>query len=80
MSESNELTQQEQLVEQTRKRALAAKHVLQSENGQVLMSMLEIECNPSKLIGETPEKTAYNVGKRDVYVYLQEIINLREED
>ncbi len=71
--------QQQELVKRTHERALTVKYMLESENGKVLMEMLEQECNPDKLIGENPEQTAYNVGKRDVYMYLQLILRTREE-
>ena len=76
----NKLTPQQALVEEVRRDALTVKYMLESENGKVLMNLLEIECNPEKLIGQTPEQTAYNVGKRDVYMYLLLILRTREED
>lgn len=79
-SEEKKLTPQQALIEEVRRKALDVKYMLQSENGKVLMDMLEVECNPEKLIGETSEKTAYNVGKRDVYMYLLLLLRTREED
>lgn len=60
-------------------RFLAVKYMLASENGKILMDLLENECCPTKLIGADPQQTAYKVGKRDVYMYLKEIQNASEE-
>ena len=73
-----EFDQEAYLQEQAR-RFLSVKLLLMSENGQILMELLENECNPTKLIGADPQITAYNVGKRDVYTYLEEIMNKPEE-
>ena len=74
------MNQPNEIIEQVRERARAAKHVLQSENGQILLDMLEKECNPTKMIGKTPEETAYNVGKRDVYMYVLELLNREDPE
>lgn len=64
-----------EITQMAAKRFAAVKHLLMSENGQVLMDMMETECNPPQLLGSDPQQTAYNCGKRDVYIYLTEILN-----
>lgn len=52
-----------------RERAEIGKY-LRSEGGKRLLSLLERQWNPSMLIGKDPQETAYNVGLRDAYTFL----------
>ncbi len=65
----------DQYKEDFRRKVLAAQSVLSSENGQILLEMLENELNPTVLQGETEQETFINVGKRDAWMFILEIIN-----
>jgi len=39
--------------------------LFQSEGGKALLRRLRRQWDVDELLGDTPEKTAYNVGKRD---------------
>jgi hypothetical protein len=49
------------------------KFVLSSEQGQELVDELEATWDAHKLIGATPEDTAYNVGLRDAFKFIKDI-------
>jgi hypothetical protein len=49
------------------------KFVLSSEQGQELVTELEATWDAHKLIGATPEATAYNVGLRDAFKFIKDI-------
>lgn len=51
------------------------QHLLNTPDGELLMDELAEELHPYKLMAETPELTAYNVGKRDVYIFLSALRN-----
>ena len=71
----NKLSSGIEAIEETKKRNMMAKAALESENGQVLLSMLLLECDPNgEMLGETPQKTGHNLGKRDVFLYITEIM------
>ena len=46
--------------------------------GVKVLEALEEEFNPDKLIGETDAKTNYNVGARDVVIYIRQMIRYNE--
>ena len=49
------------------------KFILCSEQGQELVDELEATWDAHKLIGATPEDTAYNVGLRDAFKFIKDI-------
>ena len=49
----------------------AIQTLLTSDAGKELMAELATTWDQFMLIGETPEVTAYNVGLRDAYKFLQ---------
>jgi hypothetical protein len=46
--------------------------------GVKVLKSLEEEFNPDVLIGETDAKTNYNVGARDVVIYIRQMIRYKE--
>ena len=57
-----------------RKEALKRfKFVLSSEQGQEFVDELRTTWDAHKLIGDTPEDTAYNVGLRDAFKFIKDI-------
>lgn len=51
--------------------------LLQSEGGKALLRRLRREWDVDSLLGDTPEKTGYNIGKRDA---LRDVETLTEYD
>lgn len=49
---------------------LGAKACLASPDGQKLLRVLERWCVFSSMMADTPERTAYNLGKRDLALQL----------
>jgi len=49
-----------------------------SPDGEKVLKDLEMELNPDTLIAISPDKTAYNVGRRDAFIYITQLI--RYED
>lgn len=47
------------------------QNVLQTPDGEVLMEELRLEWDGLTLLGPDPQKTGYNVGKRDCYKFLE---------
>lgn len=57
---------------ETRQRNLhVIKNLLSTRDGEVLMDELAVVWNPYSLMGDDPQKTAYNVGLRDAYEFLK---------
>ena len=42
--------------------------------GAKVLDALELQFNPDVLVGETDAKTNYNVGARDVVIYIRQMI------
>lgn len=70
----------EQLQARLGKKAAAVSRVLTSADGEVLMKALEEEFFNGPLIGDTPEKTAFNVGAREVVTYLRALIAFHNKE
>jgi hypothetical protein len=67
-------------LDQDKLRNKAAKfhRLFTSPDGKLVLQDLEDELNPDVLIGKTSEDTAYNVGRRDAFVYIQQLIRYEE--
>lgn len=61
-------------------KAAGVSRVLTSPDGAVLMKALEDEFFNGPLLGETPERTAFNVGAREVVTYLRALINFHNKE
>lgn len=46
--------------------------------GVKVLEALEEEFNPDVLLGKTDAETNYNVGKRDVVIYIRQMIRYKE--
>ena len=53
----------------------AISRFLDSPDGKEVLSLLEEEFFLGTMMGSTPEQTAFNLGRRDVVVYIR---NLRD--
>lgn len=62
------------------KKALKFKQVFNSDEGQEVLEMLEEEFNPDVLFDDNPHRTAYNTGRRDVVVYIQQLLRFENEN
>jgi len=60
------------------KKARRFHKLFTSPEGALVLKDLEDECNPDRLLGKNDGETNYNVGKRDVFIYIQQLI--RYED
>lgn len=65
-------------LEEFKQRRVEIGKLLRSTGGQALLNMLEGMWCPSTLMGETPEKTAYNVALRDAYTMLYDMSKLED--
>lgn len=54
-------------------------NLLSSENGKILMRMLETELSPVDLMGSDAQQTGYKLGRRDAYLYILELIKAGEQ-
>ncbi len=52
---------------------------MNSEAGKALMEVLEDEFFNGDLFNPDPNTTAYNLGRRDVVMYLQQLKRLRDD-
>lgn len=66
---------EEALTRLARKRAQVVA-VLETPGGKEMLEALEEMFYHADLFGQTPEETAYNLGRRDVVVYLRQLRNL----
>lgn len=60
------------------KKATDFHQLFTSPVGVKVLAALEEEFNPDVLIGETDAKTNYNVGGRDVVIYIRQMIRYKE--
>lgn len=55
-------------------------HVFNSTEGKKVLEALEEEFYHGELLGESPDKTAYNLGRRDVVMYIKQMLNYGERN
>lgn len=61
------------------KKALLFKKVFNSDDGKEVLEMLDEEFNPEILFSKNPHETSYNTGRRDVIVYIQQLLRYDNE-
>ena len=77
MPEGNKQSR-EAAIEAVGKKAGDFHKLFTSPVGVKVLQHLEDEFNPDVLIGETDAKTNYNVGSRDVVIYIRQMIRYNE--
>ena len=55
-------------------KASAVSGLLRSETGAEFLRVLTEQFYDGELMGSTPEATAYNLGRRDVVVYIRQLM------
>ncbi len=65
-------------MENLEKKAGDFHQLFTSPVGVKVLEALEEEFNPDKLIGSNNAETNYNVGARDVIIYIRQMIRLKE--
>ena len=63
-----------------RKKSAAVVEFLNSEIGKAVINALEEEFYDGEIFDPDPHKTAYNLGRRDVVVYLKQLTRQAERD
>lgn len=66
------------------KRALGRKahlfrQVFNTDEGKKVMDILEQEAEPEQLFNENPHVTSYNCGRRDLLVYIKQLLRYEDE-
>lgn len=54
------------------------RRVFSTDEGQKVLEFLKQECEPEVMFDENPHKTAYNCGKRDVVVYINQMMRYND--
>jgi hypothetical protein len=67
-------------LERLAKKAVLVRSVLSSDAGKEMMVLLEEAFYHGGLMAETPEKTAYNLGRRDVVMYLRQLRDFKNKE
>jgi hypothetical protein len=68
----------EATVEKVEKKARRFHGLFTSPVGKLVLRDLEGELNPDVLYDGTQHGTAYNVGRRDAFIYIQQLIRYEE--
>ncbi len=74
------VTSVEDIRRRIRKKGAALVEFMNSETGKAVIQALEEEFYHGELFDEDPHKTAYNLGRRDVVVYLKQLQRFSESD
>lgn len=61
------------------RKAHTFRQVFNTDEGKKVMEYLEQEAEPEQLFHENPHKTAYNCGKRDLLIYIKQILRYEDE-
>ncbi len=70
--------QRKEIQEKLEKKAARFHKLFTSPAGKLVLKDLEDEFNPDVLLGKSDSETNYNVGKRDVYIYITQLIRYKE--
>lgn len=54
--------------------------VFDTTDGKKVMAELEAELNPDNIFDIDPHVTGYNLGKRDAFIYIKQLINYRPKE
>ena len=65
-------------LENLRKKARRFTKLFTSPTGKLVLKDLEDEFNPDVLLSVQDSETFYNVGRRDVIIYIQQLIRYEE--
>ena len=65
-------------LDEAKKKARNFHKLFTSPIGEKVLRDLEQELNPDTLIASTPHETSYNVGRRDAFIYIQQLIRYSE--
>lgn len=63
---------------ETRKKARKFEELFSSPLGMEVLTMLEAEFDIDELRAQSVENTYFNIGRRDVVVYINQLINYSE--
>jgi hypothetical protein len=63
----------EAIRQKIRSKGASVSRFLDSPDGSVVMAALEAEFFDGPMMAATPEATAFNLGRRDVVVYLKQL-------
>lgn len=55
------------------------KALLEHPSAKVFLKMLEVELCPDSLLGKTDSETNYNLGKRDAYIFIKQLLDFELE-
>lgn len=69
---------QKQSKEKLRKKAANFHQLFTSPIGKLVLQDLEDEFNPDALMSSMHDETIYNVGRRDAFIYIQQLIRYEE--
>lgn len=69
----------EALRQKLNRKAAAVHQVLTTPAGQILMEALEEQFYHGAIFADDPLKTAFNLGARDVVMYLRELCAFKEK-
>jgi hypothetical protein len=69
----------DQYTKSERIKLAAIRRVFGTSDGKVLMTFLEDQYENHKLLGNTPEDTAHNIGQRNVVRTIKALLEHREE-
>lgn len=61
------------------RRATIFRQVFNTDEGKEVLQVLEQEAEPERLFDENPHKTAYNCGRRDLLIYIKQILRYEDE-
>jgi hypothetical protein len=65
-------------IEKVKKKAARFHKLFTSPAGKLVLQDLEDELNPDVLISSNHDETIYNVGRRDSFIYIQQLIRYEE--
>ena len=72
------MQKKEQLEKQLNNKARHFLITFTSPSGEKVLEDLENELNPDVLMASTPHETSYNVGRRDAFTYIKQMMRYAE--
>lgn len=72
------MSQERKQLEVVEKKAARFHRVFTSLEGALVLKDLEDEFNKDILLSPDHDETIYNVGRRDVFIYIQQLIRYQE--
>jgi DNA-directed RNA polymerase alpha subunit len=72
-------TSLEKAKQELSRKAHMFRQVFNTDEGKKVLAVMEQEAEPDQMFSDNPHRTSYNCGKRDMLVYIKQMLRYEDE-